>query len=354
MTLFVRRWDPSFKRRRGAEGSLAPMEAVAAKHSIDIWVVATPSGRMRGLGRKEAGAVLCPYSLRYPVQPWPEWRKTAGLPRFENVYQAAKVAVWTPNHSQMLNGRAVLKRQETTLFNEDLGRLTSAITGREAQAANAETIRSMLDPTAPSIRSQYPKHIRGHIVGSIDWDDLDAPLLGYGAARAKYGEQFQRALEHSAPTRQLLLELRQALAEGKRILIAETDGPDLCQRSDYLRAGVEEFTEDGLMRVTATSWQVVSGDLSRCFGHCWHVARLLLDLPNIHSAAPQGLSPQTLAESVKRAKDAHAAFRRDIASKTAATKKRKLEQAAAQESDEAREDQAPSDPPRSPREGAPR
>lgn len=331
MTVFVRRWDPSFRRRRGPEGSLAPMEAVAAKHSIDIWVEATPSGRMRGLGRKkEKGAALCPYTLRYPAQPCPEWPTAAGLPRFENVYQAAKVAVWTPHHCQMLNGRPVLKRQETTLFSDEPGRLTSEITGAEAQAANADTIRRMLDPAAPAIRSQYPKHMRGHIVGSIDWDDLDAPLLKYGAARAKYGEQFQRALEHSASARQLLHELRQALGQGKRILIAETDGPDLCKRSEYLRAGVEEFTEDGLMRVTAASWQVVSSDLTRCFGHCWHVARLLLDLPNVHSAAPQGVPVQTLAENVERAKEAHGAFKRSIASKRAATKKRRLEQAAAE------------------------
>ena len=320
------------------------------KHSIDIWVEATPSGRVRGLGRKEAGAALCPYSLRYPAQPCAEWRGTAGFPRFENVYQAAKVAIWTPKHCQMLNGRPVLKRQETTLFDGDLERLKSEITGGEAQAANADVITRMLDPTAPAIRSQYPKHLRGHIIGSIDWDDLGAPLLAYGAARAKYGEQFQRALEHSAPARQILHELRQALEEGKRILIAETDGPDLCKRSEYLRAGVEDFTEEGLMRVTATSWRVVSADLTRCFGHCWYVARLLLDLPNVHPAAPPaappGELPPTLKESMASAKRAHDAFRRGIASKTAETKKRRLEEAAEprNQMNEANEDGAPSEP----------
>jgi hypothetical protein len=317
--VFVRRWDPSWN---GRERLSLPMEAVAEKNDIDIWVEATPSGRVRGLGRKAAGKALCPYTLRFK---WLPAEVATRFPRFENIYQAAKVAVWTPKHCQMLNQKPVFRRSETTLFADmDGGKLVSEITGREALVANADVIGRMVDPAMPAVRSQYPKHLRSCIIGSIDWDDLDAPLLGYGAVRKQYGDQFQKSLKHSAAARQVLDSLGEALKQGKRILIAEPDGPDLYKRSEYLRAGVEEFTEDGLMRVTAQSWQVVSADLTRCFGHCWHVARLLLDLPNVHPAA-EPVTRLTLEDCMQKSRQTHDNFRSSKASKTASTKKRRRE-----------------------------
>ena len=108
MAVFLRRWDASFgRRKKSVDGNLASMKAVAKKNNIDIWVDATPSGSVSGLvGPKKRGAALCPYSLKYPDN---LGFSTDGFPRFENVYQASKVALWTPKHTQMLNGRAVLQ-----------------------------------------------------------------------------------------------------------------------------------------------------------------------------------------------------------------------------------------------------
>ena len=110
MDLFVRRWDPSFfKRRNGPEGSLASMDDIARANNIDIWVEATPTGRVKGVVGK--GCDLCPYTLRFPagVNYFPF--EASENPRFENVYQGAKVLPWTPRHTQVLNRKSVLKKR---------------------------------------------------------------------------------------------------------------------------------------------------------------------------------------------------------------------------------------------------
>ena len=158
----------------------------------------------------------------------------------------------------------------------------SHVTGRMAVAENVDVLRKMMTADAHPIRSQYPKHMRQKISGSIDWENLDGPLLDYTNSRKQYGDMFQRCLDASPRSQRLLQTLRQEIINGKRVVIAETDGPDLLQRDIYIEKGVEEFTTDGLMRVTPKAWEVVSNDTSRCFGHCWHICRLLLDLPNEH------------------------------------------------------------------------
>ena len=319
--VYVRRWDNSFTKRGGSDGSLLNTKEIAEKNGINIWIEATPSGRVHGVGGG-TGARLCPYTLRYPASPG--LLPVDGSPWFENVYQAAKVSAWTPKHTQLLNNKAVFKRNETLLFADCSELLVPEITGRQALQENAVAIGGMLNPEAAPIRSQYPKHIRSCIIGSIDWDNLDGPLLGYSAVREKYGEQFEKCLKHSKAAVQLMQKLRAALMKGERILIAETDGPDLSRRPDYLRAGVEEFNEDGIMLVTEKAWEVVSADITRCFGHCWHIARLLLDLPNSHQNIAQ-LPRASIADCVLKAKRVHDDFNKGKASKAAATKKRKAE-----------------------------
>ena len=328
MSLFVRRWDPSFPRRKSSpDGSLSNMANLAKTKKIDVWVEATPSGKVFGLHGRHKGSALCPYSLRYPFQ------KSDSLsmhiesdPLFENLYQAAKVSTFTPRHNQMLNGRSVLVRDMKKFFGDGSARRIADITGREALEANYTVIQRMLRADAQPIRSQFPKHMRSNIIGSIDWDNLDGSLLSYSEARKQYGKLFQESMENSNTAVDLLGKLAEALSQGKRIVIAETDGPDLSLRQKYIEKGVEYFDEDGLMLVTPKAFSVVSSDLSKCFGHCWHVARALLNLPSDFNTFP--LKEISIADSLSEAMLAHRVFTEMKASRAKATRNQKRSQEA--------------------------
>lgn len=164
MALYLLQDDPSMGRRRNARPSVWK---VAAERGIKYVVEATPSGRVVLPSGKSKGSAVCPYTLFVPKLPKYESMLFAyGNPLFENAYQAAKIAPWTCRHTQMLNGEAVLKRGEFTLP-IPAGKLASTITSGQAWKANKQVISEILSSSCP-IRSQYPKHLRRHIIGSID------------------------------------------------------------------------------------------------------------------------------------------------------------------------------------------
>lgn len=317
MALYLLQDDPSMGRRRGARPSIWK---IAAERNIKFVVEATPSGRVVLPSGKGKGSAVCPYTLSVPKLPKYDSELFAfGEPLFENAYQAAKVAPWTCKHTQMLNGKAVLKRGEFTLPFDD-AQIASTITSGQAWTANKDVINEILSSSLP-IRSQYPKHLRKHIIGSIDWRDRRAPLLDYATTRECYGEMFADCINANTKALHIISGVKEALAAGESVVICETDGPCLEKREDYLAAGVEDFAADGLLRVTTKAWDVVSADLSRCFGHCWHLARMVL---RINHVAPvrRSICEDTFATLVLRTKAADKAFHEAKKEKARETRKR--------------------------------
>jgi len=304
-------------RRRGARPSVWK---IAAERGIKFVVEATPSGRVVLPSGKSKGSAVCPYTLTLPRSSKYDSELVAyGNALFENAYQAAKVAPWTCNHTQMLNGKAVLRRGEFTLPFDD-GEIASNITSGQAWTANKDVINEILSSSCP-IRSQYPKHLRRHIIGSIDWRDRRAPLMDYAATRASYGEMFSDCINANLEALHIISGIKEALTAGENVVICETDGPCLERREDYLAAGVEDFAGDGLLRVTTKAWDVVSADMSRCLGHCWHLARIVLDMNHVASIQPS-ICEDTIATLVLRTKATDTAFRHAKTAKAQETRKR--------------------------------
>jgi hypothetical protein len=239
-------------------------------------------------------------------------------PLFENVYQAAKLVLFTPRHTQMLNGKPTLRRAECTVRPEGktwLGELR----GTDALQHNAEIIATMLRSAA--VRSQYPKHMRGHIVGSIDWRDPEAPLLDYRSTRAQYIEMFGACLRNASSQSAIDL-LRSTLRAGQDVILAETDGPHLDRRNDYLAQKLD-FAEDGCLLVTREAFRAVAADTRHCFGHCWTFAKALVgdetwQVP-LEVEFPRR-ARKRIAEAISKSQNADEAFRARKAARAAATR----------------------------------
>ena len=217
MALYLLQDDPSMGRRRGARPSVWK---IAAERGIKFVVEATPSGRVVLPSGKGKGSAVCPYTLSVPRSSKYDSELFAyGNPLFENAYQAAKVAPWTCKHTQMLNGKAVLKRDEITLPFDD-GDIASNNTSGQAWTANKDVINEILSSSLP-IRSQYPKHIRKHITGSIDWRDRDAHLMNYAATRECYGDMFADCINANSQALQIIRGVKEALAAGENVIICK-------------------------------------------------------------------------------------------------------------------------------------
>lgn len=149
--------------------------------------------------------------------------------------------------------------------------------------------------------------------------------MDHAATRASYGEMFADCINANPEALHIISGVKEALAAGENVVICETDGPCLDKREEYLNAGVEEFTADGLLRVTTQAWDVVSADMSRCFGHCWHLARMVLGISHV-AFFRRSVCEETIATLILRTQAADKAFREAKKAKGRETRKRKRDE----------------------------
>jgi len=321
--LFLLRDDPSMRRR--SNGSNVPLNTALALSGVRYFVEAVPSGRVLLQGDTKphrSGFQLCPYNLTVPrLNSYAAELFQFGQPLFENAYQAAKFCVWSPRHSQMLNGKVAFRTEGFECPGELMrgGVRIDALRGREVWEAEGDRMKAVLESHVP-IRSKFPKHMRKCIVGAINWKDISGPLLNYQEGRRHYGDMFTDCVQHNSPSMALLHKIRTTLEAGSDVIIAETDGPHLSAQEEYAQQGLDFSLNTGLLHLTEEAFRFAYRDVEHIFGHGYWLAAQVLSLPTPAAQPHAQLSQRTLQKARDDARQTDDRFRLAKNAKAAETR----------------------------------